>query len=506
MALSSILAAVEPTILEICEASGVAGLSYGISHAGENYFGNFGFRNVLEKLPPNEETIYHLGSLTKFFTAAMVGILVEKGQLDWTTPVREILPEFETPGSPTTGAELTLLDLLYHRTGWAQKLDIWLQGSNRLLIPKEDTIRTCGYLEQYQYNNWGYCLAGEVIERAAGKSYGSLNPSNMAEAYMPLDDKTPWHVPRPEIQDGTLMGSAGGLRSCVKDLLKVYENLLLATKHQFAENASSAPQSPFKQLQTIMTGHMPISNATPRENTYALGWARTQLPGPLGATGLNGMFVSEMPTSKAGSKSRLVLHHQGSMPGFTSAAFLFSETGTTLVVLSNSLPLNDAVDWIGQLLIESIFETEGGADSVKLAKESAEAHIQYCKEVGLELEALKNSGTPTSRPFEGYGGHYYNSIGNLCLQIKFEEGKLSLLFQGLLSEAYALHHLDSDTFHWHIHYNEDVRRARFTVMDANFYQIKFIATTGGAIDQLIWAHEPDIPEGEVFTKRKLNGL
>lgn len=103
MALSSILAAAEPAILEICEVSGVAGLSYGISHAGETYFGNFGFRNVLEKLPPDEETIYHLGSLTKFFTSALVGVLVEKGQLNWTAPVQEILPEFHTPGNPKTG-------------------------------------------------------------------------------------------------------------------------------------------------------------------------------------------------------------------------------------------------------------------------------------------------------------------------------------------------------------------------------------------------------------------
>ncbi|KAK3377155.1 beta-lactamase/transpeptidase-like protein [Lasiosphaeria ovina] len=429
---------------------------------------------------------------------------------------------------------MTLLDLLSHRTGWAQKLDIWLQGSNHLLLPKEETIRTCGYLEQvkpfrsqYQYNNWGYCLAGEVVERAAGKSYGSLlsteileplgldrtiidancsNPSNVAEAYMPLDDKISWHVPRPEIQGGTLMGPAGGLRSCVKDLLKAYESLLGAAKHQFAENTSSVPGSPFKQLQTIMTGHMPISHSTPRENTYALGWVRTQLPGPLGTTGLNGMFVPEMPAVQAGPGSRLVWHHQGSMPGFTSAAFLFPETGSTLAVLSNSLPLNDAADWVGQLLIERIFETKGGPDFVKLAKESAQAHLQYCEEVGLELETLKNNGAPASRPFEDYAGDYYNLIGNLRLQVKHDEGKLSLLFQGLPSEAYALHRLDSDTFHWHVPHNEDIKRARFTVMDANFYQIKFVAATGGKIDQLVWAHEPDISEGEVFTKRKSPAL
>ena len=38
-------------------------------------------------------------------------------------------------------------------------------------------------------------------------------------------------------------------------------------------------------------------------------------------------------------------------------------------------------------------------------------------------------------------------------------------------------------------------------MDSLFYQIKFGCSSGGNIDKIIWAHEPDIPEGEVFIKK-----
>ena len=196
-----------------------------------------------------------------------------------------------------------------------------------------------------------------------------------------------------------------------------------------------------------------MSFSTLRENTDGL------LPGPLGVTGYNGMFVPNMPTVRAGSTSRLVLHHQGSMPSFTSATLLFPKTESVVAVLSSPPPLNDAADRVSQLLAEHIFETKDITDFAKLARDSAEAHIQYCKDISLELDALKKRDA-TPRPLEQYAGDYYNSIGNLRLQIKLESQELFLLFQGLPSEAYALHHLHSDTFHWHVPYNEDVKRTR----------------------------------------------
>jgi CubicO group peptidase (beta-lactamase class C family) len=57
-----------------------------------------------------------LGSITKAFTVTTVGELVAEGKMDWdTTPVNTYLPEFETI-DPTLTSQLTMQDLLSHRT------------------------------------------------------------------------------------------------------------------------------------------------------------------------------------------------------------------------------------------------------------------------------------------------------------------------------------------------------------------------------------------------------
>jgi CubicO group peptidase (beta-lactamase class C family) len=522
------LGGVDALIQDICNISGVAGLSYGILRQGTRSYGNFGYRDVSNKVPPTEDTIYHIGSLTKFFTAVTVGALVEEGKLGWNTPIQQYLPAFRTMDDERIGEELTLVDLLSHRTGLAQKLDIWLEGGNELLLPKTETIPTCGYLEkvkplryEWQYNNWPYCLAGEAIENVTGKTYGTvleeriLQPlklertiinencsmaKDIANAYMPLNDRTQVQVPRPQIQDGTLMGSAGGVRSCVKDLLTFYEAVMLAANDQSSEKTDPTINSPLKQLDMILSAHMPMSHSGLSEHSYGLGWARNQLPAPLGDTGLNGIFVPQMPTVLAGSKSRLVLSHHGSMPGFTTAAYLFPETATAIVVLTNSLALNDAADWVGQLLIETVFEADHPNDYVALAKSSAEAHLKIYDEIEQELRDEQIPNTSPKAP-DAYVGRYWNKIENLCLEVTQSKGDLWLSFQGLFSENYKLKHYNHDTFTWHFTRDEDVRRARFTFMGASYYKFKFVSSDGVNIDELVWAHEPDIPRGEVFKKR-----
>jgi len=57
-----------------------------------------------------------IASVTKMFTAAAIGELVAEGKMDWdTTPVSKYLPEFELQ-DPVLTSQLTLVDLLSHRT------------------------------------------------------------------------------------------------------------------------------------------------------------------------------------------------------------------------------------------------------------------------------------------------------------------------------------------------------------------------------------------------------
>jgi hypothetical protein len=65
----------------------------------------------------------------------------------------------------------------------------------------------------------------------------------------------------------------------------------------------------------------------------------------MGAMGCNPSLMPDgMPIVGKGVPSRLVIYHQGSLPGALSAVALMPETETAIVVMSNSLALNDSPD------------------------------------------------------------------------------------------------------------------------------------------------------------------
>ena len=62
---------------------------------------------------PTPQTPFFIGSLTKSFTATLAGVLVERGQLSWTSTVGDLVG----PVKARKFAAVTLTDLLSHRAG-----------------------------------------------------------------------------------------------------------------------------------------------------------------------------------------------------------------------------------------------------------------------------------------------------------------------------------------------------------------------------------------------------
>lgn len=107
----------------------------------------------------------------------------------------------------------------------------------------------------------------------------------------------------------------------------------------------------------IFSAKMPLHQSTFTESSYAFGVARLQLPGQMGYIGFNpGLMSDEMPTVAKGTPSRLILYHQGSLPGALSSIVMVPSLNISAVIMSNSLALNDCPDWIMQLLLERFFK------------------------------------------------------------------------------------------------------------------------------------------------------
>ncbi|KAM7210804.1 Beta-lactamase/transpeptidase-like protein [Rhypophila decipiens] len=265
MATASQIRALAPTIQEICSICGVAGISVGVAHRGSVvYKESFGYRDVESRIKGDSDTVYYLGSMTKGFTAEAVAILVEEGKLKWTAPVKDIVPEFH-PNDETIYNHANMVDLLSHRTGLERADSFWAQSNNNILLEKKQALRTINQLRavtsfrgEYRYNNWGYEIAGRVIENPSGKQYSDFfrtfnndsechGADNVAKGYMTFDDASPCPVPRPHMAEGTLMNPAGGSRAPA---------LVRSLNDQQETGKTSTAGSPLKQVLQVLSSNI----------------------------------------------------------------------------------------------------------------------------------------------------------------------------------------------------------------------------------------------------------
>jgi CubicO group peptidase (beta-lactamase class C family) len=526
------LHALAPTINEIMRLSGCPGASIGIRHQKKIIFKEgYGFRDVKKKLKPDEHTIYYLASLSKSFTAALVGMLVEDKKLKWTDSVMPLLPR-ATHWDPIIREQSTIVDWMSHRTGLAPKNLIWSQEFGHLSMRRKDALPTISYLEKisdfrtrWLYSNWGYALADEVVTRLSGKSWGTMlkeqifeplgmsrtitehDPSldNVSESYMALSNGTPYHLPQPSPEDGKVMEGAVAVQSNVHDLLNYYAATLFAAEDQKKRGSTSTEGNPLKQVSVMLEPYINLdAKHTGLERSYGLGWIRTELPGQLGVIGLNPRITKTMPiVGKGLGRKVLCIYHQGSNNSFLSSVHCLPESSTVIVVLTNCLGNNDTADWLGELLLQTVLNVpaEHQHDYVTIAMQSAKRSSTLWLEMAEELEKERVSNTQP-RDLRQYVGKYFNAVMTYHVEVLLKDGKLMMCFQGDHDQLYDLEHYHYDVFSWLLTQDEDVRRGRFPITRGDFYLFSFQASEddGGDIDRMVWKDDPAVPNGEIFRK------
>ena len=135
----------------------------------------FGLARLEGEVPVTEETLFAIGSASKAFTATLVGMMVDQGDMAWDDPVTDHLPDFDLQ---VEGGEVTLRDLLSHRTGFTRMSLLWAAGQD---VPRKAILETAtraqplaGYQEKFLYNNVMFLAAGEATAAAAEQDWDSL--------------------------------------------------------------------------------------------------------------------------------------------------------------------------------------------------------------------------------------------------------------------------------------------------------------------------------------------
>ena len=146
----------------------------------------------------NSETVFHIASLSKQFTAMAVLLLEKDGKLSLDDDVRKHLPELHD-----FGKTITIRHLLLHTSGLRDQWDLVTLAGWRMsdVITDDDVFRlACRQRElnfepgtRHLYCNTGYTLAARIVERAAGQPFRDFarsrifEPLGMAHTRFPAD-------------------------------------------------------------------------------------------------------------------------------------------------------------------------------------------------------------------------------------------------------------------------------------------------------------------------------
>jgi CubicO group peptidase (beta-lactamase class C family) len=135
----------------------------------------YGYADVEEKKPVlPEETLFRPGSISKLFTATAVMQLVEQGKLDLDRDVNDYV-DFAIP--KTYQQPVTLRQLLAHTAGFEETLKNLFVANERDIKPlrtylvNEMPARIFPPGKIPSYSNYGFTLAGYIVERVSGEKF-----------------------------------------------------------------------------------------------------------------------------------------------------------------------------------------------------------------------------------------------------------------------------------------------------------------------------------------------
>lgn len=156
---------------------GSPGLVVGIGVAGKPvYMRGFGEANLDDHVPITPDTVFHVASVSKQFTAFAIALLADEGKVDVNADIHTYLPEL-----PDFGAKVTVLQMIQHSSGlkdqWALLMmagrdwsDVLTQAQILALIQRNPTL-DFEPGTAYAYSNTNYTLLAEVVARVSGQPF-----------------------------------------------------------------------------------------------------------------------------------------------------------------------------------------------------------------------------------------------------------------------------------------------------------------------------------------------
>ncbi len=306
--------------------------------------------------PPGDEPLrlvdrFHIGSLTKTFTAALIMLLDQEGRLGLDQPISVWLDYPE-------GDDVTIRMLLGHTSGLPDFSE--LPGLTRRETPREAIALAAAAPPlfapgtRWAYSNTNYIILGVIAEQATGEPWENLIRTRFLEP-LGLDSTYVWEgSPRPDTATGSRMacGYADEPRCAPQsglDLLAVKDgpDWTLA----WAAGAMvSTPRDVCRWISALVSGKVLDAEhrdlmITPTPESIA---ALRELPafGPTRWVG-DGLGLFKYDIEGAGSG----WGHEGSIDGFVANAAYLPDARMSVAILSN-FAMADSFSALGDLVLK----------------------------------------------------------------------------------------------------------------------------------------------------------
>lgn len=422
----------------------VPGLAVAVVVDGEVVLAQgYGVRSIDDGAPVDADTIFAIGSSTKAFTAACVGLLVDSDLLAWDDPVTRRLPGFRL-SDPWVTRELTVRDLLTHRSGLPRGDLLWYASG----FSRDEILERVAKLEPswsfrsvFGYQNIMFLAAGQLYGEVAGSSwdecvtrrlFAPLGMTRSSITTRALPGQTNVATPHERIEgklrtvawrnlDNT--APAGSINSSVRDMAEWLKLQLAAGEHdgEHILQPATLTEMHTPQMTIRKEGRWALFFPASHFVSYGLGW-----------------FVDDY-------RGEQVVEHGGSIDGMRALVSLVPERGWGLVVLTNrgSHFLPEMVRYrIYDALLGSPGEDWNAVVLAKVAEQEHEAAEARRKEIDGRV-----AGTSPSLAPAAYVGTYEHEMYGLA-RVDLEDGRLVLRRGQGFSGALAHWHYDTFEVRW----------------------------------------------------------
>lgn len=403
----------------------------------------YGVRKKGETAPVTPKTIFAIASTTKAMTAACLGMLVDEGKMKWDDPVTKYLPWFQL-SDPFVTRELTVRDLLCHRSGLARGDVLWYLSP----YSREEVLRRVRFLKpawsfrsRYGYQNIMFLAAGEMVPSVTSKSWddfiterlfkplGMTRTNTSVKFLAGVDDVATPHdridsvmqpVRWPNFDN---VGSAGAVNSCVEDMAQWVRMNLGNGMYRGNKILSADVIKEIQTPQTIIRLDSLDQVLRPSNHfaAYGFGWSLRDYLG------------------------RKLIQHDGALDGMRARVVLIPEEKLGFVILMNSSNTNLHAS-IAYRIIDHYLGgrvRDWSSDLLKIAKEQqAKSRTEEKKQIDERARDTK-----PSLPIESYAGTYENEMYGQA-NVKLEDGKLTLQFFPLYAGPMTHWHYDTFQVVW----------------------------------------------------------